>query len=109
MNADPNNLTNSSSSANEELRPPTESPIRATCKIPPGIAASQAAFRQALPELLRQRPGRWVAYHADECVGFARSETALYEQCIRRSLKDDEFVVRRIMEEISPETDCTPL
>jgi hypothetical protein len=108
MHANHDNPTNRSSSEKEELLQPAESPLRATCEILPGIAVSQAAFRRALPDLLKQRPGRWVAYHGDECLGFARSETALYEQCIRNGLKDDEFVVRRIMEEIPPDADCTP-
>ena len=61
--------------------------------IPPLVAQSQAAFRRDLPELLKKRHAQWVAYHGDECIGFGRSQIELYQQCVRRGLKDDDFVV----------------
>ena len=61
--------------------------------IPQLVAQSQAAFRRDLPELLKKRHARWVAYHGDECIGFGRSQIDLYQQCVRRGLKDDDFVV----------------
>ena len=78
-------------------------------EVPPGIAASQAAFGRALPDLLKKRYGHWVAFHGEELVGFARSETDLYEECTRRGLPEDTFAVSLIMEEdFPPDTDCTP-
>jgi hypothetical protein len=76
--------------------------------IPPLAAASQAAFRRALPELLRQRPRQWVAFHGDERLGFARTEAELYEACARRGLAEDQFVVRFILPEPPPDADVTP-
>lgn len=61
--------------------------------ISPLVAQSQAAFRRDLPELLKKRHGQWVAYHGDECIGFGRSQIELYQQCVRRGLKDEDFVV----------------
>jgi hypothetical protein len=45
----------------------------------------------------------------DERIGFARSPFELYEKCFRLGFKEEEFVVRLIMEEIAPGTACTPL
>jgi hypothetical protein len=52
---------------------------------------------------------QWVAYHEAERIGFAQSPFELYEECFRRGFKEEEFVVRRIMEKIAPDSDCTPL
>jgi hypothetical protein len=108
MQSDSDNPAGPPSLASEELPPPAASSPLA-CDIPPGIAASQAAFRRDLSELLKKWPGQWVAYHADERIGFARSPFELYEKCFRLGFKEEEFVVRRITEEIAPDVDCTPL
>ena len=60
---------------------------------PAMITKSIAAFRRDLPELLKTHGGRWVAYHGDERIGFGRRETPLYQECLRRGLSADEFVV----------------
>ncbi|MBI3466586.1 MAG: hypothetical protein HY000_26530 [Planctomycetes bacterium] len=61
------------------------------------IQRSQEAFRRDLPELLKKRRGQWVAYHGDERIGFGRTETLLYQECFRRGLTDDAFVVRMVV------------
>jgi hypothetical protein len=110
MPANPDSQPDQPSLAHEERVSPPGIPLAAPVhKIAPGVAASQAAFRRALPELLKKRPRQWVAYHEDELVGFAKSQFDLYEECFRRGLMDDTFVVRLIMEELPPETDYTPL
>jgi hypothetical protein len=76
------------------------------CEIPPMIAQSQAAFRRDLPQLLKERPGQYVAYHGDTRVGFADSDAVLCQQCLARGLTWDQFVVRSIEpEELPLETD----
>jgi hypothetical protein len=55
---------------------------------------SIAAFDRDLPELLRTRPGEWVAYQGNTCLGFGRSQCELFQRCIQRGLKEDEFIVR---------------
>ena len=67
------------------------------CSITPMIAKSQEAFCRDLAELLNSRYGWWVAYHGDERLGFGRTQTELYEECFRRGLTDDQFVVRCVM------------
>jgi hypothetical protein len=57
------------------------------------ITKSIEAFRRDLPEMLKTRRGWWVAYHGGERIGFGRSKTDLYEECFRRGLTRDDFVV----------------
>lgn len=59
----------------------------------PMIQKSIAAIRRDLPELLQKHRGYWVAYHGDERIGFGRTQTGLYEECVRRGLTRDDFVV----------------
>lgn len=67
--------------------------------IPPGIRRSQEAYWRDLPGLLKRksRTRRWVAYHGDECIGFAATSAELYQECMqRRGLREDEFYVDRL-------------
>jgi hypothetical protein len=106
--ANPDHPANPPSAANEGPARPGEQPPAPLPEIPPGIAASQAAFQKAKPELLKKRPHQWVAFHGDELIGFAKSQFNLYKECFRRGLTDDSFVVRLIMEEeMSLDTECT--
>jgi hypothetical protein len=57
------------------------------------LARSIEAFYRNLPELLKQHDGKWVAYHGDEWVGAGRTETELFQKCLERGFKDDEFIV----------------
>ena len=50
-----------------------------------------------LPELLKSHDGWWVAYHGDERISFARSQRKLYQECLRRGLTDDQFLVCGIL------------
>jgi len=59
----------------------------------PVYVRSQQAFHRNLPELLKRYERKWAAYHGDECIGIARTETELWERCLSRGLKPDEFVV----------------
>ena len=60
------------------------------------IERSQKAFEKDLDDLLKTHYRQWVAYHGDQQIGFGRSQTALFQQCLDRGLKDDEFVVRSV-------------
>jgi hypothetical protein len=59
----------------------------------PMIQKSIDAFRRELPELLRTHPGRWVAYHGDQRVGFGKTQTELYQRCFAQGLTRDDFIV----------------
>jgi hypothetical protein len=64
----------------------------------PLYTQAQAAFYRNLPELLKTHDRQWVAYHGEECIGFARTQTKLYERCLRQGLKEDEFYLGFISE-----------
>jgi hypothetical protein len=90
------------------------SPVQASRlppEIPPLVRRSLAAFRKALPQSLqvKERWRQWVAYRDDECLGFSASGTDLYNECLGRGLKKDEFVVCCIIPDIPPEVDAVPL
>ena len=77
----------------------------ATCvyEIATMVASSQAAFRRDLPELLKTHYRQWVAYHGEDRIRFGRTQFELYEECYRRGLHDDEFVVRSVEPEMPDE------
>ena len=77
-----------------------EEPSDLELGIPIIISRSQAAFRRDLPRLLAERPGQWVAYQGDQQIGFGATKTELYQKCLRRGLKRDEFLVRSIEPEM---------
>jgi hypothetical protein len=47
--------------------------------------------------------------HGDERIGFGRSQFELYDECIRRGLRDDEFVLRVVAPEAPADTDMEHL
>ena len=75
---------------------PVEQSSNHVCTISPMVAKSQEAFRRDLLQLLKERYRWWVAYHGEERIGFAKSQRELYQECFRRGLKEDQFVVRSI-------------
>jgi hypothetical protein len=56
-------------------------------------ARSMEAFYRDLRGLLQKHSGKWVAYHGEECFGVGRTETELYQKCLRQGLKEGEFIV----------------
>jgi hypothetical protein len=74
--------------------------------VAPMIAQSLDAFRRDLPQLLQTHYRQWVAYHGDTRIGFARNGSKLYDTCLRRGLKRDEFLVCFVAPEI-PDEDIT--
>jgi hypothetical protein len=78
--------------------------------IPPGIRRSQEAFRRNLPELLLDTKlyRRWVAYAGDELIGLSHSQADLYDECLRRGIKEEDFIVGCIVPEMPRDTDSAP-
>jgi hypothetical protein len=54
------------------------------------------AFWRDLPQLLQERPWQWVAYHGERQLGFGRTQTELWQECLRQGLHPDEFMIRSI-------------
>jgi hypothetical protein len=55
-----------------------------------------AAFERDLPGLLETSRGQWAAYHGAQRLAVGPQHTRLYEECIRRGLSPDEFVICEI-------------
>jgi hypothetical protein len=80
--------------AADDDEPRTPEQVAEDYQLPlPMIQKSIDAFRRDLPHLLKTHPGKWVAYHGDERVGFGRTETELYQRCFARGLTRDDFIV----------------
>jgi hypothetical protein len=62
----------------------------------PVVRKGYAAFDRELPRLLEERRGQWVAYHGEERIGFHADDLALYEECERRGIPEEEVLVVRI-------------
>jgi hypothetical protein len=60
---------------------------------PPMIQKSIDAFRRDLPEMLKSHGGECVAYHGEERIAFGKTELELFQECMRRGLTRDDFVV----------------
>jgi hypothetical protein len=58
-------------------------------------SAEQAlqAFQRDLPQLWSEKPGQWVAYQGNQCLGFAGQKHLLYQECFKRGLRQEDFVV----------------
>jgi hypothetical protein len=99
----------SSNSENSPIGPTAqaESPAGLNYEISPMIQRSVEAFRRDLPALLqnKKRLGQWVAYHGDRQIGFGKRKTPLYQECLRRGLKIDEFIVRCVAPDLPDEID----
>jgi hypothetical protein len=82
--------------SDSDVHPPIVPVVHEDESVPALVQRSQASFRRDLPSLLQTHYRQWVAYHGDERIGFAATETELYQRCFRAGLTDDEFVVRSI-------------
>ena len=51
------------------------------------------AFERDLPVLWTERPGQWIAYRGDQRLGFAAQKYEIYQECLKRGLPLEEFVV----------------
>ena len=54
------------------------------------------AFRRDLPGLMKEQPGKWVAYHGDSRVGIAKTDLELYQLCARQGIPQNKRIVRPI-------------
>ncbi len=61
--------------------------------MPTLIREARAAFRRDLPRLLQRHAGRWVAYSGEQQLTIGPSKTSVYQDCLRRGLKRDQFLV----------------
>jgi hypothetical protein len=64
--------------------------------MPAAIRQARAAFQRDLPRLLQDHAGAWVAYDAAGPIAFGSSKTDLHQQCLRRGLTPDQFLLVRV-------------
>jgi hypothetical protein len=76
----------------EQAAAPSPEPLPG---IAPLLLRSMQAYWRDLPELLqaKSRQWRWVGYHAEERIGFGKTEAELYQEAFRRGLQRGEFYV----------------
>src|SRR5437660_892525 len=65
-------------------------------KMPVGILQARAAFQRDLPRLLQLHAGAWVAHSADGCIAVGSTKTEVHQQCLRRGLPPEQFLVARV-------------
>ena|SRR5260370_32091492 len=68
------------------------------------------AFRRDLPQLMQDGKWKWEAYHGDSQIAWGKTQLELYQECYRKGLKDDEFMIRSVEPEwcefvVAPEQD----
>jgi hypothetical protein len=104
----PADLLQSDSQGTEARRPLEGGPRRERCtpsgdfqSVPAMVEQADQSFQRDLSQLLQSRRGQWVAYHGNDRIGFARTETALYDRCQQMGLCEDEFIVRIIEPELA--------
>jgi hypothetical protein len=66
--------------------------------MPEGIRKSKDAFFRDLADLIGDPSlrGKWVAYHGDERIGIAADDEPLINECRRRGLAADEYILETI-------------
>jgi len=61
------------------------------------------AFQREYPQLVREHCGKWVAYHGADRIGVALTRAELYQECLRRGLREDEYVICSIQPVVAEE------
>jgi hypothetical protein len=65
--------------------------------IPPGIRKALRVFVDNFPELLKKHLNKWVACDTNGVLFAGYSWDVIFNRCLKRGLKPDEFVVNYVM------------
>ncbi len=68
-----------------------------TVRLPAGVDKALERFREALPGLLAESPGQWVAVDAERVRHTGPDRDRLYDKCMKAGLREDEFIVRCVL------------
>jgi hypothetical protein len=71
--------------------------------LPPHVWEAEEAFHRSLADLLRNHPGKWVAYQGSTLMEIANSKAEVFHKCQQRGLDVTRLFVRLVAE--SPEID----
>jgi hypothetical protein len=75
--------------------------------VSPLIAQARVRHRRDLPALLKEHPGKLVAYSGAERIAIGGTKRELIEKCMQRGLKNDEFLLEAIVPEDDSVIDAT--
>jgi hypothetical protein len=84
----------------QPVEPPPSYGELPSAGVSPLIQGAEDAFRRDLPQLLGERPGQWVAYQGPRQIGFGATKLQLFQDCLNRGLRRDEFLVLSIEPEM---------
>jgi hypothetical protein len=65
-------------------------------KVYPELAAAERRYYADLPEMLRSKPGRWVAYTSQGCVAEGEDWAAVFKQCQAQGLERGSVLIWRV-------------
>jgi hypothetical protein len=84
--------------AREEADEPARPASALSGGVAPGVRRAQEAYWRDLPDLLPlcSPDRRWVAYHGDKRLGFARTLAELYQEAARHGVPTSELYVDRL-------------
>jgi hypothetical protein len=73
-------------------------PLSSRFPLSEGIRKSKEAFLRDLPDLMRDPSlrGKWVVYHGDDRIGIDDDDEPLINECRRRGLAIDEYIIETI-------------
>jgi hypothetical protein len=75
------------------MSPASNTPAPPPVVLPPGIVKALRVFKAHFPELLKKYPRQWAACDTTRFLFVGESWDAIYKRCVKRGLKEDEFVV----------------
>lgn len=61
--------------------------------LPPGIVKALRVFKAHFPKLLKKYPQQWAACDSERLLFVGKSWDTIYKRCLKRGLKEDEFIV----------------
>lgn len=65
--------------------------------LPPGIEHALRVFKAHFPDLIAKHEKRWAACDTERLLWVGDSHEVLYKRCLKRGLKEDEFIVLCIL------------
>src|SRR5437773_948890 len=64
--------------------------------VSPLLLEADEVFRREFPQLLKERPSQWVAYHGSQRIDFAATKEQIVQESLDRGLERGEIFVRCI-------------
>ena len=78
--------TGAATATTPPAKPPAVSPNES-------LLQSTRAFDRDLPRLIREHPGRWVAYYQSKCVKVGKKQELLHQYCLDCGYDREDFII----------------